>query len=421
MGFENNLTFAKKMDEQDPLKDCANQFHKPIDANGNPLLYFTGNSLGLQPKTAQTYVLQELEDWKNLGSKGHLQAKRPWVNYHRQCKKALAMITGSLESEVVAMNSLTINLHLLMVSFYRPTQDRYKIVMLKNAFPSDQYAIQSQVKFHGYDPQDAIIHVGPEGSEGTLDPMELKTIIHEQGDSIALVLIEGVSYLTGQLFDISSLSSWCNEKDIVLGLDLAHAVGNVPLQLHKDQVDFAVWCSYKYLNGGPGCVGGAFVHQKHESSFDLSRFSGWWGHNEERRFLMEKNFDPMKGVDGWQLSNVPVLVSAALLSSLDLFMEVGMERLFQKSKQLTNYLEYLLHENCAHFVRIITPKNEPERGCQLSLQVQGGKQIFETLMRRGVVCDWREPNVIRLAPVPLYNQYQEVFQFVQILKEAFHE
>ncbi|MCB0271616.1 MAG: kynureninase [Bdellovibrionales bacterium] len=418
MNFENTLSFANIVDHKDPLRHVRDEFYIPKNEHGDELLYFTGNSLGLQPKKTKDYILQELEDWKNLGSKGHVSAKRPWMKYHHHFKKPLSQIVGAHESEVVSMNSLTTNLHLLMISFYRPTSSRYKILMLNNAFPSDHYAIESQVKYHGFDPKDAIIGMGPMSTESLLDENELLQQIELNKDCLALVLIEGVSYLTGQAFDIKTLAQQCQKYDITLGVDGAHAVGNIELALHDWGVDFAAWCSYKYLNGSPGCVGGAFVHQKHSKRFDLPRLSGWWGHNEARRFLMESTFDPMEGVDGWQLSNVPVLTSAALLSSLSIFETVGMKSLIEKSHHLTGFLTFLLQENCKDTVKIITPLEESKRGCQLSLEVKGGKSVFEKLIQSGVVCDWREPSVIRLAPVPLYNTFTDVYQFVQMLSEV---
>jgi kynureninase len=416
MSFEFSLNFAKSMDQKDPLRKYRDQFFIPKGDSGKDKIYFSGNSLGLQPKQTKKYVEQELNDWAAMGSKGHLHAKNPWVTYQKISKKGFASIVGAKEHEVVAMNSLTVNLHLMMVSFYRPTKQRYKILMLKNAFPSDQYAFKSQVRSHGYAEKEAIIQIGPSASEGILSPQDLYATIEKHGPEIAVILLEGVSYLTGQYFDMKKITELGHQQGCVVGFDLAHTTGNIPLQLHDWNVDFAMWCNYKYLNSGPGVVGGCYVHERFSQLKDFPRFEGWWGHDESRRFLMEPDFSPMAGVDAWQLSNVPILSSAALQASLDIFLDAGIENLRKKSIQLTHYLEYLLKEHCTHKPTIVTPSDSSQRGCQLSMAFKtGGKKIFESLLASNAVCDWREPNVIRAAPVPLYNSFEDVYRFVEIL------
>ena len=416
MKFKSTLEFAELLDAQDPLRARRDHFFIPNDEYGQPKIYFTGNSLGLQPKIAGSFVEQEMKDWANLGSKGHLHAQNPWLHYHKLLKKGLASVVGAKESEVSAMQSLTTNLHLMMTTFFRPTKERHKILMLKNAFPSDQYAIKSQLRLHGLSEASSLIQIGPKASEGTLDPEELCKTIQEHGKEIALILIEGVSYLTGQFFDLKTITELGHQYGCKVGFDLAHAAGNVPLQLHDWNVDFAVWCNYKYLNSGPGAVGGCFVHEKYSNQQDLPRMEGWWGHSEGRRFLMEPDFQPMEGVDAWQLSNVPIISASLLRASLSIFDEVGMNTLRQKSLILTGYLEFLLNEHCDQKLKIVTPSNPDQRGCQLSIAFENdAKSIFDRLITSGVSCDWREPNIIRVAPVPMYNSFEEVYQFVQII------
>ena len=419
MDFENSLQYAQNQDQQDPLKGYRSQFHIP-QHNGEDCVYFTGNSLGLQPKTTENYLREELESWKNHGVEGHFEGKRPWFHYHKFSKEALAKIVGAKPMEVVAMNNLTSNLHFMMVSFYRPTAKRYKIIAEAGAFPSDQYALETQIKFHGFDPSEALIELKPRKGEHTLRTEDIIAKIEETGDSLALVMMGGVQYYTGQFFDLKTITETGHKVGAVVGFDLAHAAGNVPVNLHDNQVDFAVWCSYKYLNSGPGGVSGVFVHEKHADNPDLPRFAGWWGHNEEQRFQMKKGFLPMEGADGWQLSNVNVLTSAAHMAALEITTEVGIDELRKKSLKLTGYLEYLLNElniNTSD-LEIITPSTPEERGCQLSLLVnKNGKSIFDKLTENGIVADWREPNVIRVAPVPLYNTFNDVYRFVEILKE----
>jgi kynureninase len=418
MKYENSLSFARKMDRLDPLKSFRSKFHIP-KVNGKPSLYFTGNSLGLQPRSTQKFINQELKDWADLGVEGHLHSQRPWLYYHKFSKKALAQIVGAKPTEVVAMNQLTINLHLMMVSFYRPDAKRFKIITEGGAFPSDQYALETQIKFHGFDPTEVLIELTPRDGEYTLRTKDILETIELHGNQTALILLGGVQYYTGQFFDLKKITEAGHRVGAVVGFDLAHAIGNVVLNLHRDKVDFAVWCSYKYLNSGPGAIAGAFVHDKHARRFDLPRFAGWWGHNEKERFQMKKGFKPMAGVDGWQLSNVPIFQSAAHLASLEIFQEAGIKNLRRKSLLLTGYLEFLLHEidPLKKYVQIITPSNPEERGCQVSILIrQNGKRIFNRLTKEGIIADWREPDVIRIAPVPLYNRFEDVFYLADKLK-----
>lgn len=416
--FQNDLKFAKKLDRLDELKSFRAKFHIP-KINGKPSIYFSGNSLGLQPKTVSAFINQELKDWAQLGVEGHEHALRPWLYYHKFSKKMLANIVGARASEVVAMNQLTVNLHLMMVSFYQPTSERYKILTEAGAFSSDQYAFESQIKFHGLSPDRTLIELSPREEEFTLRTDDILSAIKEHGRELALVIFGGVQYYTGQLFDIEEITDAAHEVGAVAGFDLAHAVGNIELNLHKHNVDFAVWCSYKYLNAGPGGIAGAFIHQRHFDRTDIPRFAGWWGHHEKERFEMKKEFKPMHGIDGWQVSNVPVFQAAAHLASLEIFEEAGMKALRKKSVLLTGYLEFLLKEfdPMENYFKIITPSKPGERGCQLSLFLKkNGKRTFNALTKKGISLDWREPNVIRLAPVPLYNTFEEIFRFVEILK-----
>jgi len=419
MKYSNSLAFAKKADREDPLRDYRNRFYIP-SLNKKPAIYLIGNSLGLQPKTTKKYIQQELDDWAALGGEGHVHAKRPWVKYHHFAKKTLAAVVGAKTSEVVAMNHLTINLHLLMVSFYIPTSERYKIIAEAGAFSSDQYAFETQIRFHGLNPDTTLIELKPREEEYTLRTEDVLKTIEEHGRETALVLLGGVQYYTGQFFDIKAITAASHQVGALAAFDLAHAVGNVPLNLHKDEVDFAVWCNYKYLNSGPGAIAGAFVHEKHSNNENLPRFAGWWGQLEEERFQMKKGFRPMPGIDGWQVSNVPVFQGAAHLASLEIFQEAGIKALRKKSIALTSYLEFILKEldPLENTIKIITPNNPDERGCQLSLFMkQNGKKIFTQLKKHGVIADWREPNVIRIAPVPLYNTFEEVFRFGEIIKK----
>ncbi|BDB54582.1 kynureninase [Flavobacterium ammoniigenes] len=419
MTFENSLAFAQQLDAQDQLRQYQNEFSFP-QVNGKNVIYFTGNSLGLQPKRAKTYVDEVMNDWANLAVEGHFYAEKPWWDYHERFANPLSQLVGALPSEVTVMNTLTVNLHLLMVSFYRPTATRYKIICEEKAFPSDQYLFQSQVNFHGYATEDAIVEVKRREGEHNIRLEDVLAKINEVGDELALVLIGGVNYYTGQVFDMKTITEAGHRVGAYVGWDLAHAAGNIELHLHDWQVDFAAWCSYKYMNSGPGNASGCFIHEKHHTNSELPRFAGWWGHNKERRFKMEQKFDPIQGADGWQISNLPVLSLAPYLASVELFAEIGMEALIQKRNQITSYLEFVLRqidqEVNGNF-EIITPSNPSERGCQLSVFLHGeGRSLFDYLMKNGVIIDWREPNVIRLAPVPLYTSYEDIYRFGQILK-----
>ena len=419
MQFENTAVFAKELDEIDILKDFRNKFYIPI-INGKECIYFTGNSLGLQTKSTQDYVLNELEDWAKFGVEGHFHARKPWLPYHEIFPKQLSKIVGCLPEEVVVMNQLTVNLHLLMVSFYRPDKQRYKIICEAKAFPSDQYAMESQVKYHGFKYEDAVIEVSPRAGEYAIRTEDIIAAIKQHGDSVALVLFGGINYYTGQYFDLQTITKAAHKVGAVAGFDLAHAAGNVELKLHEWDVDFACWCSYKYLNSGPGSVSGVYIHQKHFTNTNIPRFAGWWGHTKETRFKMDKGFEPIPTAEGWQLSNAPVLSMAAHKASIDVFEAAGMENLLAKGKLLSNYLLFILDDINASLkekiIEVITPRNE--KGCQVSmLMLQQGKEVFEALKQNGVLADWREPNVIRVAPVPLYNTFSDVFTFGLIIKE----
>ncbi len=420
MEFKNSIAFAKGLDKQDTLKSFRSRFHIP-KLNGKTAIYLTGNSLGLQPKSTKSFLQQELDDWADLGVEGHVHARRPWLYYHKFAKKSLAKIAGAKPSEVVAMNQLTVNLHLMMVSFYTPTKERFKILTEHGAFSSDQYAFESQLKFHGLSVEDALIELKPREGEFTLRTEDILAAIENHKDQIALVIFGGVQYYTGQFFNIPKITDAAHKAGALAGFDLAHAIGNASLNLHKDNVDFAVWCSYKYLNSGPGAIAGAFVHERHGVNFSGPRFSGWWGHDEKARFQMKKGFQPMEGIDGWQLSNFPILPGAAHLASLEIFDEAGIKNLRKKSELLTGYLEFLLNGVNAKqkLFTLLTPTNPKERGCQLSLfMLRDGKKIFQKLTKAGVIADWREPNVIRIAPTPLYNSFEDVFRFAEIFGKS---
>ncbi|MBS4043668.1 MAG: kynureninase [Chitinophagaceae bacterium] len=420
MNFKNTLEFAQELDEQDELKHFRDLFYIPI-VHGKECIYFTGNSLGLQPKSTQDYVLNELEDWASMGVEGHFHARNPWMPYHEIFPNQLSKIVGCLPNEVVVMNQLTVNLHLLMVSFYQPTKTKYKILCEAKAFPSDQYALESQVKFHGFEYDDAVIEVSPRNGEHTISTEDILQAIEDNKDSLALVMFGGVNYYTGQVFEMKQIANKANQLGILVGFDLAHAAGNIELHLHDWNVDFACWCSYKYLNSGPGGVSGIYIHEKHATNTDLQRFAGWWGYDKETRFQMEKGFKAIPTAEGWQLSNAPILSMAAHKAALDIFEEAGMNRLQTKSKQLSNYLFFIIDEINKSFteslIEIITPRNESEKGCQVSILMKNkGKDFFNALCQHGVIADWREPNVIRIAPVPLYNTFTDVFQFGKILQ-----
>ncbi|MFD2566256.1 kynureninase [Pseudotenacibaculum haliotis] len=414
---KNTLDYAKQLDQEDPLAHIRREFHIPKDESGKEWLYFTGNSLGLQPKTTQEYIQQELDDWAKYGVEGHFEAKNPWMPYHEFLTETMAEIVGAKPLEVVVMNTLTTNLHLLMVSFYQPTKTKYKIVIESDAFPSDRYAVQSQLKFHGFDVEEGLIEWKPREGEELLHIEDLETIIEEQGDEIALLLIGGVNYYTGQYFDIKRIAELGHAKDCMVGVDLAHGAGNIQPNLHESGVDFAAWCTYKYLNSGPGSLSGLFVHEKHAYKKDLPRFAGWWNHNKETRFNMRQPFDVMPGAEGWQLSNPPILSMAAIKASLDIFAKVGMDALREKSIKLTGYFEYLINQIGSDKIKVITPSDPQQRGCQLSVQVKDAdKSLHQKLTENNVITDWREPDVIRCAPVPLYNSFEDVYRMVEILK-----
>jgi kynureninase len=416
--FDASAEFAAKLDARDPLRSYRDRFHIPKAPDGTDCIYFVGHSLGLQPKTARAYIEQELDDWEKLGVEGHFQAKHPWLPYHRFLTDQSARIVGAKPVEVVVMNSLTVNLHLMMVSFYRPTKQRHKIVIEGGAFPSDQYAVNSQIRFHGFDPAHSLIELRPRQGEATLRTDDILSLIDREGDSIALIMLGAVNYSTGQFFDLEAITRAGHAKGCVVGFDLAHAAGNVPMQLHDWNVDFAVWCSYKYLNGGPGCVAGCYVHERHAAE-DLPRFAGWWGHDEQTRFRMGPNFQPTRGAEGWQLSNPPIMAMAPLRASLEIFDEVGMPALREKSISLTGYLESLLDDRHSQQFSIITPRDPAQRGAQLSLRVpHRGRAVLERLAEEGVLCDFREPDILRVAPMPLYNSYLDVHKFVERLSVA---
>jgi len=415
--FKNSLVFANELDQQDELSNFRTKFYIPKDKDGNELIYLCGNSLGLQPKSTRDYINQELEDWKNLGVEGHLHAKHPWMPYHEFLTDKMARVVGALPSEVVVMNSLTANLHLMMVSFYKPTKDRFKILIEYSPFPSDIYAVKSQIEFHGYDPETALIQMQPKPGTDIVGIEQYQEIIEEQGDSIALVMIGGVNYYTGQLYPMKSMTKLAHEKGIKVGFDLAHAAGNIKMDLHDVGCDFAIWCSYKYLNSGPGSLSGCFVHERHGEKFTGPRFAGWWGQNKATRFQMGPEFHPIPGAEGWQLSNPPILSMAAIMASLDIFDEASMDKLTAKSRKLTAYTEFLINEIQSENILLITPSDPDQRGCQLSLRVLGSdKSLFEKITNAGVIADWREPDVIRIAPTPLYNSFKDVFHFSEILK-----
>ena len=425
--FENSAEFAAKMDAADPLARFRERFYIPRQPNGEEVISFTGNSLGLQPKTTREYVDQELKDWETLGVEGHLHAQHPWLPYHEFLTEQMARVVGAKAIETVVMNSLTVNLHLLMVSFYRPSGERNKIVIEKGAFPSDQYAVESQILFHcetetrrrGDAVKERLIELTPRDGESMLRTEDIVEAIERHGDSTALVLVGGVNYYTGQAFDMRAITEAGHKVGAAVGFDLAHAAGNLELHLHDWDVDFAAWCSYKYLNAGPGAVAGAFIHERHANAFELPRFAGWWGHDKETRFLMGPEFRPITGAEGWQISNPPILQMAALRASLEIFDEAGMKMLREKSVKLTGYLEFLLSEISDDRISVITPSDLAQRGCQLSIRVRDSdRSLHERIISYGISADWREPDVIRIAPVPLYNSFTDVYKFVELLKKS---
>jgi kynureninase len=418
--FKNTLEFAQQLDKEDPLNRFREKFYIPF-MNGKESIYFTGNSLGLQPKTAQDYILRDLEDWANYGVEGHFHGRNPWIRYHEMFPAKLAPILGALEEEIVVMNQLTINLHLLLITFYRPTKERYKIICEAKAFPSDQYALQSQALIAGLDPDKTIIEVKPRDGEKVIRNEDIIASIKEHGNELAVVIIGGINYYTGQVFDMEAITLAAHHAGAYCGFDLAHAVGNIELKLHDWNADFACWCSYKYLNSGPGSVAGAFIHQRHITDKSLIRLQGWCGTNKEKRFKMEKEFDPIPTAEGWQLSTSPLLNMSAHNASLDIFEKAGFKNILAKMKKLSAYLLFILDDinasSSKEIIEIITPRNENEHGCQVSLlMLDKGKEIFESLKKNSVIIDWREPNVIRLAPVPLYNTFEDIYKFGEIIK-----
>lgn len=421
MDFQNTLEGARKLDASDALRKYREAFHFPR-VNGKQVIYFTGNSLGLQPKNTQKYVDEVMDDWAQLGVEGHFHAEKPWWDYHERLAEPLAKVVGAKTEEVSVMNTLTVNLHFLMVSFYRPTSKRYKIICEEKAFPSDQYMFQSQVKFHGLNSEDTIVEIKKRDGEHFWRTEDINAKINEVGDELALVLIGGVNYYNGQVFDMQSITKAGKKVGAIVGWDLAHAVGNIALDLHEWGVDFAAWCSYKYMNSGPGNASGIYVNEQYLNRNDFPRFEGWWGTKKNTRFLMKPEFEPMENADAWQVSNPPVLSIAPYLSSLEMFEEVGMEALIKKRNKITAYLEFILHEidrEVDSSFEIITPK---DRGCQLSVFLHGqGRSLFEYLMKNGVITDWREPNVIRLAPAPFYCSFEDMYRFGQILKDGILE
>lgn len=414
------LEEAQILDQKDPLRHFREQFYFPISKNGSPKRYFCGNSLGLQPKNVRPALEKVLKDWAELGVEGHTDGQPPWKPYHEFLALPMAEVVGALPHEVVVMNSLTVNLHLLFVSFYRPSAKRFKILIEKPAFPSDRYAVVSQIQFHGYDPQKALIEVGPQSGQEHVNEDDLYEIIDKYGEEIALIWIGNVNYYSGQAFDMKKIAHLGHQKGCVVGFDLAHGAGNLDCQLHDSGIDFAVWCGYKYLNSGPGGMAGIFVHERHQHRGDLPRFAGWWGHDKQRRFLMEPDFKLISGAEGWQLSNPPILPMASLKASLDIFLAAGMSNLYQKSHRLTQYLYDLLSSLPKNQLQIITPGDPQKRGAQLSIKVtNGGKDLHQFLEKQDMVTDWREPNVIRVAPVPLYNSFEDVWHFYNLILQYF--
>lgn len=423
MEYRNTIEFAKKADKADLLRPYRQKFFIP-EHEGKESIYMCGNSLGLQPKSAFQYIKQELEDWKQFGVEGHFKAKHPWFPYHEFLTKDAAAIVGALPHEVVIMNTLTVNLHLMMTTFYRPSKKRYKIIIEGGAFPSDQYAVQSQLKLHGFKPKEALIELKPRKGEHILRTEDILAVIKKEGAQLALVMLGGVNYYTGQAYDMKSITKAAHQVGAYAGFDLAHAAGNLLMRLHDWKVDFAVWCSYKYLNSGPGGVSGTYIHEKHARNTKLPRMAGWWGNDPDTRFLMKSKFKAKPTAEGWQLSNAQIMPMALHRASLEIFAEAGMEKLREKSLNLTGYMEFLLKEIIQDLNQplfdIITPADPNSRGCQLSLQFKSqGKELFQHLTRQGIVADWREPDVIRVAPVPLYNSFEDVFRFAQSIREYY--
>jgi len=430
MQYENSLAFAQKMDAQDPIACIREEFSIPKQENGEDEIYLCGNSLGLQPKLAAQYVKRELEQWASLGVKGHFSGDFPWMPYHEFLSQGFADLVGAKTEEVVSMNTLTANLHFMMISFYRPTEVRHKILIEEHAFPSDHYAVESQIKFHGFDPEQSMLLIKPRKGEQSIRDEDVLKLIEQQGDSIALIMLPGVQYYTGQVFDMKKITEVGHRQGCKVGFDLAHAAGNILMQLHNWQVDFACWCTYKYLNSGPGSVAGCFVHENHHHDENLPRFAGWWGHDKMSRFKMENKFKPMNSVEAWQLSNPPVLSLAAIRGSLDTIKKAGgMVKLREKAIILSGFMRYLVELELSNDVEILTPSAVQSCGSQLSLAVmikpgdssERGKNIFDAIEKKGITGDWRYPNVIRVAPVAQYNSFEDVYRFVEILKTAIEQ
>ncbi len=421
MQYESTLEFARSEDDKDPLNSYRDQFHFP--SLGTPkLVYFTGHSLGLQPKAVRAAVELELDEWARYGVEGHFDSTNPWYSYHELLTPPMAEIVGANESEVVCMNSLTTNIHLLFVSFYRPSNERYKIIAEAKMFPSDRYLLETQAKFHGFEPDDAIIEIGPREGEWAIREEDILAAVDAHAEQLAMVFFGGVNYFTGQLFDMAALTRAAHAVGAIAAFDLAHAAGNVPLALHDWGVDFAAWCSYKYLNSGPGNVGAIFVHERHGSSFELPRFGGWWGHDKATRFQMKSGFQPMPGAEGWQISNAPILGMSAMKASIEMFADVGMTALREKSEKLTGYLEFTIDQLASEFpdagISMITPRDPQQRGSQISINIAGReRQFFDDMIAEGVMADFREPCIIRIAPVPLYNSFEDVFTFYEVVSE----
>jgi kynureninase len=413
--------YALNLDANDPLAYLRNRFDFPKFNQNQDALYFCGHSLGLRPKKAKEYIIEELDAWAQLGVEGHFHAKHPWLPYHEFVTKPVANLVGALNSEVVTMNTLTVNLHLMMVSFYRPTTQRFKIIVEAGAFPSDQYAVTSQIKFHNLDPKEALIELKPKPGQDTLRIEDILECIQKNKDSLALVILGNVNYLTGQFYDIPEITKVGHAAGAIVGFDLAHGAGNLELELHNWNVDFAVWCNYKYINGGPGTIASCFVHERHGNQNNIPRFAGWWGHDKESRFKMEPHFTPISGAEGWQLSNPPIFQLAALRASLEIFEEVGIKKIKEKSNLMTGYLEYLLKECCSDICDIVTPSNPKERGAMLCLRMKKPPQkLVEQFKNMGIIADFRNPDILRMTPAPLYTRYIDIYKMVKIIKEYSH-
>lgn len=420
--FQATREFATAMTASDSLASYRQRFHFPQTPDGNDCVYLCGHSLGLQPKSASAYVEQELEDWKRFAVDAHFRARNPWLPYHENLTEPTARLVGALPIEVVVMNSLTVNLHLMLVSFYRPTRERNKIVIEANAFPSDQYAVKSQIRYHGFDPAGSLIEVSPRAGETAIRTEDIEELIETKGDEIALLMLAGVNYSTGQAFECSRIAAAARARGCAVGFDIAHAAGNLHLKLHDWNADFAVWCSYKYLNAGPGAIAGCFVHERHARNGKLPRFTGWWGHDKATRFQMEPNFQGIAGAEGWQVSNPSILSMAALRASMEIFDEAGIENLRAKSVTLTSYLEFLLEQQPSDRFSIITPRDPAQRGAMLTLRIKkGGRAICDRLAEQGVICDWREPDILRASLAPLYNSFLDAYAFAEKFTSALNE